>query len=68
MADSNFMDVLNTRNDLLEKLAGVLLLESFSLHNVVEKLASTGKFHDQEQLPSGLNDLKVQLDESAYFI
>jgi len=44
------MNVLDTRDYLLEKLAGLLLFELFALHNVLEEFATRCILHYQKQL------------------
>jgi len=58
VADSTFVNVLYARDDLLKKLAGFLLLESFSLNYVLKQFTSRGVFHYQEKLTACLYDLK----------
>lgn len=50
VADLDLMNVLNTRYDLLEELAALLLLQAFPLHYIVEELTTACILHDQEQL------------------
>ena len=57
MADFDLMDVFDTRDYLLEKLAPFLLLQAFPLNDIVEELAAPSIFHDQEQLLRGFNNL-----------
>ena len=51
------MNVLNPRNDLLEELAGLLLLELLALDNVFKKFSPRSVLHDQEQLSRSFNNL-----------
>lgn len=51
MTHPYLVDVLNARDYLLEELAGLLFLESLTLHYVIKQLSATGVLHDEEQLP-----------------
>lgn len=62
MANSNLVDVLNPRNDLLEEPACLLLLKPLSFDDIVEQLASVCVFHDEEQLARGLDDF-IELND-----
>lgn len=55
MADANPMYVLDAGDDLLKELACILLLQPFSLDDVIEELTTTRVLHDQKQLLRGLN-------------
>ena len=57
MAHLYFVQVFNTGEDLMEEAAGLSILESSLLHDVVEELTAGCVLHDQEQLLAGLNDL-----------
>ena len=57
MANSALVNVFNSSNNLGQKLASLLLLESLSLYDVFEELASWSVFHDQEQLSRRLDNL-----------
>ena len=50
MYNSQFMEIFNTRYNLLEVFACFLLLEPSVLNNVVKELTSTCILHDQIQL------------------
>lgn len=51
MANADLVDVLNARNNLLRKAAGLLFLQTLALDDVIEELASASVFHDEEKLP-----------------
>jgi len=42
------MDILDAADDLLEELARLGLFQFLALHDVVEELAATGVFHNEE--------------------
>lgn len=56
------MEVLDSTDDLLEELAGLLLLQFLLLDDVVEEFAPTDELHDQEQLLGRLDDFE-ELDD-----
>ena len=45
----------------MQKSAGVLVLNSLFLHDVVEEFATWGVLHDEKQLSAGFDDF-VELD------
>ena len=57
VADTDFVDILDTSDQLLEELAPFWLLQPFPLHNVVEQLTAVRILHYQEQLPRSFNNL-----------
>jgi hypothetical protein len=59
---SEFMKILNTTDDLLEKFACFYFLQTLFLDDVVKKFAPTSVLSNQEQLFRCLNDFK-QLDD-----
>ena len=61
VANSYLVDILDSAYNLLEESAGLLLLESLPLDDVVEQLTSVGVLHDEEQLARSFNDF-IQLD------
>ena len=54
------MNVLNTRNDLLEEPACLIFLESFSLDDVIEQFTSTRVLHNKEKLARSLDNLYTE--------
>ena len=54
-------NVLNTTQYLLEKLTGLLLLNTLVLHNIIKQLAAGCIFHDQIQFLGRLNNF-IKLD------
>ena len=62
MHNSKLVEILNATDDLLEELASLGLLQFLLLDDVVEKLTSADKLHDQEELFRGLDDFK-ELDD-----
>ena len=56
------MDVFDPSDNLLEELASLGLLQFLLLDDVVKKLTSADKLHDQEELFRGLDDFK-ELDD-----
>jgi len=60
--DAQFMQVLNTTDDLLEELARLHLLKFLFLYNVVEQFTTTGILGDKEKLFGGFDDLE-ELDD-----
>ena len=57
MADAALVDVLNTRDELLEDADGSLLVEALMLHDVVEQLSVHAVLHDQVELGLRLDNL-----------
>lgn len=57
VADSELVDVVDARNELLEVLACLLFLQFLVLHNEVEQLAALHELHDQIEVLLRLNDL-----------
>lgn len=57
MADSALVDVFDARNNLLKELAGLLLLQLFALHDVLEELTPRCILHNEKQLSRGFNYL-----------
>lgn len=55
MNDVQRMDVLNSGNNLLEKLAGLFFGDPRVLDDVVKEFAPTGILHYQVELPWSLN-------------
>jgi len=54
--------VLDAVEDLLEELAGFLLLEPLSLHDLVEEFTPTSLLDEEEEFVVILNDL-LELDD-----
>jgi len=48
MADSNFMNILNSGNNLLEESASFILIQAFPFYDVIKQLSSACIFHDEE--------------------
>ena len=48
MTDLVLVQILDTREYLLEKFASLLLFEPLTLDNIVEELAASGVFHYQK--------------------
>ena len=57
MANATLVNVLNTRDDLLEELAGLLFLQLFAFNDVLKELATQRILHDQKQLARSLDNL-----------
>lgn len=62
MNNSIFMDILNSRQNLLHKLDGFLLIESFSLDDIIEQLSTLCIFHYKVNVGFRLDDL-IELDD-----
>ena len=62
MYNSEFMEILNTADDLLEEFARLSFLKLLFLDNIIEELTPRHKLHDQEELLRRLNDFK-ELDD-----
>jgi hypothetical protein len=56
------VDILNAGVYLLEKLAGLVLLQTSVCYDIVEELTSTGVLHDEVQLLGRFNDL-IELND-----
>ena len=61
MHNSNFMNVLNPRNKLMEHTSCFRLRNSLILDDVVKKLTPLHKLHDKKELLGSLYNF-VQLD------
>lgn len=61
MHNVQFMQVLNTRDDLMEKFTGKRLFYFLIFHDEIEQLTTRNVFHDQVQLLWCFNNL-VQLN------
>jgi zinc transporter ZupT len=48
MANSDFVDIFNSRDQLLEEATAFLFLQSLAFHNIVEELAAIGVLHNEE--------------------
>lgn len=57
MANTYFMDVLDSGNNLLKETTGFCFFQSLAFNDEIEQLATTGVLHDQEQLSGRLDDL-----------
>ena len=55
MTHLNLMQVLDTSQDLMEEAAGLSVLQTALLYNVIEELATRGILHDQKQLLARLD-------------
>ena len=65
----DLVNILNTRDDLLEEPACFILLQTFPLDDVVEKLTPACVLHDKKQLPRCLNYLKAnQIEKRNDFL
>ena len=62
MDDAQFLKILNTRYDLLEEFACLLLIQPLFLDDVIKKLSFGHVFGDQVELFWGLDDF-IQLDD-----
>eukprot|EP00350_Pseudokeronopsis_sp_OXSARD2_P011849 CAMPEP_0170552134 /NCGR_PEP_ID=MMETSP0211-20121228/10081_1 /TAXON_ID=311385 /ORGANISM="Pseudokeronopsis sp., Strain OXSARD2" /LENGTH=100 /DNA_ID=CAMNT_0010859695 /DNA_START=2519 /DNA_END=2821 /DNA_ORIENTATION=- len=58
MDDVQFMEVLDSRDDLLEELAGLFFLQGGIGHDIIEEFPSGGVLHDQIELSWRFNYLK----------
>jgi hypothetical protein len=58
--DTQLGQILNSRDNLLEKLASLPFLNVAKLHDVVEQFPAWGVLHDEHQRCGGFDDL-VQL-------
>lgn len=58
--DVEFMDILDSSNNLVKELAGFLLFDSVVLDNVFKELSSACILHDEVELPGGFDDLEVR--------
>lgn len=56
MADAQFVNVVDSCNQLLEMLAGFCLFEPLALNNQVEEFPTRGELHNQVQIALGLDD------------
>lgn len=61
MADSELVNVLDSRYELLKVFARGLLFKALILHDQIEELASFDKFHDEVEVLLRLDDF-VDLD------
>ena len=50
VTDAHFVDVLHTRDNLLEEFARFALLEPLAFHDIVKELAPSCILHDEEKL------------------
>jgi len=57
MHDADLVDVLYARDDLLIVLAGLVLLETLRLPDLLEQLVPAAVLHDQEEVLVVLYDL-----------
>jgi hypothetical protein len=57
MANATLVNVLNTRDDLLEELAGLLFLQLFAFNDVLKEFATQRILHDQKKLARSLDNL-----------
>ena len=57
MANATLVNVLNTRDDLLEELAGLLFLQLFAFNDVLKEFATRRILHNQKQLARSLDNL-----------
>ena len=62
MHDIKFVEVLDTGNDLVEKLQSLRLLNSLVLHDKVKELTLTRVLHDEVELLGSFDNL-IQLDD-----
>lgn len=62
MTDLDSVQVLDSRQDLLEKATRFFVLEPLLFYDVVEKFATRHELHYEKQLPRSFNDL-VELDD-----
>jgi len=60
--DVKLVEILNTGNDLVEKLECLWLFNSLVFHDVVEKLTSIGILHDKVELFWCLDDF-IELND-----
>ena len=56
------MNILDSTDDLFEHLAGLFLPHFLFIDDVVKKLSILHKFHDEEKMFGGLNDL-IELND-----
>ena len=63
MGHPNFMDVLNSIDQLMEEPASLFLLESLVLDNILKKFTALHELHYQEQLLGSLYNF-VKLDNT----
>lgn len=47
MRDIEFLNILNTVDELVEKLSGFILLDAFVFDNIIEKFSILHVFHDE---------------------
>lgn len=64
MANAKFVQVLNARNDLVQKASGFLLPDALVRDNILEEFAAPRVLHNQEKFFFALNDL-VELDDDG---
>jgi hypothetical protein len=57
MAHSTLVKILNARDEFLIKLACLFLTQSLVLDDIVEKLSTSRKLHDHEQVFFGFDNL-----------
>jgi hypothetical protein len=61
VANSDFVDVLDARNNLLEEFTSFIFLQALSFDDIVEEFSSARILHDEEQLARSFDNF-VQLD------
>ena len=57
MADSDFVNILDAGDDLLEETACFVFLQALALDDVVEELTAVCVLHDEEELSRRFNNL-----------
>ena len=57
VADAQLVNIVDARNELLEVLAGLLLLQLLVLHDEVEELTALDELHHEVEVLLRLNDL-----------